>query len=84
MPAGDVGFAAAGRPISLPIGTCGSGKMTTTVGLRTSHDVGYFNAGHGDGGCARAVAYDTRSGEPPGQWHGNRAKLGCLARWIRT
>jgi hypothetical protein len=32
--------------------------MTTTVGLRKSHDVGYFNAGHCAGGCAGAMAYD--------------------------
>jgi predicted NAD/FAD-binding protein len=36
--------------------------MTTTVSLRKSHDVGYFNAGHGAGGCAAVMAYDTRSG----------------------
>ena len=48
--------------------------MTTTVSLRKSHDVGYFNAGHGAGGCAGAMACDTRSGEPPGQWHGNGAE----------
>jgi len=58
MPAEDVGLAAAERPISLPIGTRGSCKMTTTVGLRKSHDVGYFNAGHCAGGCAGAMAYD--------------------------
>ncbi len=52
MPARDVGLATAERPISLPIGTRGSCKMTTTVGLRKSRDVGYFNAGHGDGDCA--------------------------------
>lgn len=39
------------------------------------HDVGYFTAGHGAGGCAGAMAYYTGSGEPPGQWHGNGAKL---------
>jgi hypothetical protein len=62
MPAGGVGFAPAERPVSLPIGTRGSCKMTTTVSLRKSHDVGYFNAGHGAGGCAAVMAYDTRSG----------------------
>jgi TrwC relaxase len=51
--------------------------MTTTVSLRAGHDVGYFNAGHGAGGCAGAMAYYTKSGEPPGQWAGRgAAKLG--------
>ena len=45
--------------------------MTTTVGLRNGHDVGYFMAGHGADGCAGAMAHDIRSGDPPGQWHGD-------------
>jgi hypothetical protein len=44
-----------------------SGTMTTTVSLRRGHDVGYFNAGNAAGGCAGAMAYYTKSGEPPGQ-----------------
>lgn len=58
--------------------------MTTTVSLRKSHDVGYFNAGHGAGGCAGAMACDTRSGEPPGQWHGDRADELSAARAVRA
>jgi TrwC relaxase len=52
-----------------------SGTMTTTVSLRRGHDVGYFNAGNAADGCAGAMAYYTKSGEPPGQWHGNGAVL---------
>ena len=48
--------------------------MTTTVSLRAGHDVGYFNAGHGAGSCAGAMAYYTKSGEPPGQWAGRGAE----------
>ena len=47
--------------------------MTTTVTLTTGHDVAYFNAGHGAGSCAGAMAYYTKSGEPPGQWAGQGA-----------
>jgi hypothetical protein len=79
MLAGGVGFAPAKRPVSL-IGTRGSCKMATTVSLRKSYDVGYVNAGHGDDGCAGVMAYDTRSGEPPGRWHGNGADELAAAR----
>ena len=47
--------------------------MTTTVTLTTGHDVAYFNAGHGAGSCVGAMAYYTKSGEPPGQWAGQGA-----------
>lgn len=41
--------------------------MTTMVSLRRGHDVRYF-ANHGRaGGCAGAMAYYTKAGEPPGQ-----------------
>jgi hypothetical protein len=55
MPAGGVAFIAMEQPISLPIGTRGRCRVTTTVGLGKSHYVGYFNAGHGDGVCAGAM-----------------------------
>ena len=47
--------------------------MTTTVSLRAGHDVCYFTVGHGAGSCAGAMAYYTKSGEPPGQWTGRGA-----------
>jgi TrwC relaxase len=51
--------------------------MTTTVSVpRAGHDVGYVNAGRA-GGCAGAMSYYARPGEPPGQWAGRGAeKLG--------
>ena len=49
--------------------------MTTTVSVpKPGHDVGYFNAGHGSQGCAGAMAYYAKSGEPPGQWAGRGAE----------
>jgi hypothetical protein len=42
------------------------------TGLRRGHDVNYFNASRG-GGCAGAMAYYTKGGEPPGQWYGRGA-----------
>jgi hypothetical protein len=55
--------------------------MTTTVSVpRAGHDVGYFNAGRA-GGCAGAMSYYARSGEPPGQWAGRGAeKLGLTGQ----
>jgi TrwC relaxase len=51
--------------------------MTTMVSLRRGHDVRYFTGHGGAGGCAGAMAYYTKAGEPPGQWAGKlAAKLG--------
>ena len=52
--------------------------MTTFVSIRKGHDVRYFtNAG--GAGCAGAMAYYTKGGEPPGQWAGKAAaRLGLV------
>jgi hypothetical protein len=47
--------------------------MTTMVSLRRGHDVRYFTNHGGTGGCAGAMAYYTKAGEPPGQWAGRAA-----------
>ncbi len=47
--------------------------MTTFVSPpRKGHDVRYFTNADGVG-CAGAMAYYTRGGEPPGQWSGKAA-----------
>jgi conjugative relaxase-like TrwC/TraI family protein len=54
--------------------------VTTFVSIRKGHDVRYFtNAGAV--GCAGAMAYYTRGGEPPGQWAGKAAaRLGLAGQ----
>ena len=47
--------------------------MSTNVTLHVGHDVVYFTAGQGRGGCAGAMSYYTAAGEPPGQWAGRGA-----------
>ncbi len=47
--------------------------MTTNVTLHAGHDVAYFTAGQGRGGCAGAMSYYTAAGEPPGEWAGKGA-----------
>ena len=42
--------------------------------VKTGHDIAYLSRGHASG-CARAMAYYTRSGESPGTWEGR----GCAA-----
>jgi TrwC relaxase len=37
--------------------------------VRVGHDIAYLTRGHASG-CAGAMAYYTRSGEPPGTWEG--------------
>jgi SAM-dependent methyltransferase len=37
--------------------------------VKTGHDIAYVTRGHASG-CAGAMAYYTRSGEPPGTWEG--------------
>ena len=55
--------------------------MTTMVSLRRGHDVRYFTNHGGVGGCAGAMAYYTKAGEPPGQWAGKgAAKLGLVGQ----
>ena len=55
--------------------------MTTMVSLRRGHDVRYFTNHGGAGGCAGAMAYYTKAGEPPGQWAGRgAAKLGLTGQ----
>src|SRR6516162_9147786 len=49
------------------------------VSLRNGHDVRYFTNHGGAGGCAGAMAYYTKAGEPPGEWYGKAAgKLGLF------
>jgi TrwC relaxase len=40
--------------------------------VKTGHDIAYVTRGHASG-CAGAMAYYTRSGEPPGTWEGRGA-----------
>ena len=47
--------------------------MSTNVTLHDGHDVAYFIAGRGRGGCAGAMSYYTAAGEPPGEWAGKGA-----------
>lgn len=42
--------------------------------MKTGHDIAYLTHGHASG-CAGAMAYYTRTGEPPGTWEGR----GCAA-----
>jgi conjugative relaxase-like TrwC/TraI family protein len=42
--------------------------------VRTGHDIAYVTRGHASG-CARAMAYYARTGDPPGTWEGR----GCAA-----
>ena len=37
--------------------------------VKTGHDIAYVTRGHASG-CTGAMAYYTRSGEPPGTWEG--------------
>ena len=37
--------------------------------VRTGHDIAYVTRGHASG-CAGAMAYYTRTGDPPGTWEG--------------
>ena len=54
--------------------------MTTLVSIRKGHDVRYFTNAGGVG-CAGAMAYYTRGGEPPGQWEGKAAaRLGLTGQ----
>ncbi len=47
--------------------------MTTLVSIKSGHDVNYFTQA-GPSGCTGAMAYYTKAGEPPGQWHGRGAR----------
>jgi hypothetical protein len=42
--------------------------------VKTGHDIAYVTRGHASG-CAGAMAYYTRTGDPPGTWEGR----GCAA-----
>jgi hypothetical protein len=42
--------------------------------VKTGHDIAYVTRGHA-AGCAGAMAYYTRTGDPPGRWEGR----GCAA-----
>jgi conjugative relaxase-like TrwC/TraI family protein len=54
--------------------------VTTFVSIRKGHDVRYFTSA-GAVGCAGAMAYYTRGGEPPGQWAGKAAaRLGLAGQ----
>ena len=54
--------------------------MTTLVTIRKGHDVRYFTNADGVG-CAGAMAYYTKGGEPRGQWAGRAAaRLGLAGQ----
>ena len=48
--------------------------MAVKSDVRTGHDIAYVTRGH-TAGCAGAMAYYTRTGDPPGTWEGR----GCAA-----
>ena len=48
--------------------------MAVKSDVRTGHDIAYVTRGH-TSGCAGAMAYHTRTGDPPGTWEGR----GCAA-----
>jgi conjugative relaxase-like TrwC/TraI family protein len=55
--------------------------VSTNVTLHDGHDVTYFTAGQGRGGCTGAMSYYTAAGEPPGEWAGKgAAALGLSGR----
>ena len=43
--------------------------MAVKTDVRTGHDIAYVTRGHASG-CAGAIGYYTRTGEPPGTWEG--------------
>jgi conjugative relaxase-like TrwC/TraI family protein len=53
--------------------------VSTNVTLHAGHDVAYFTAGQGCGGCAGAMSCYTAAGEPPGEWAGKGAAALGLA-----
>ena len=48
--------------------------MAVKSDVKTGHDIAYVTRGHA-AGCAGAMAYYTRTGDPPGTWEGR----GCAA-----
>ena len=46
--------------------------MAVKSDVKTGHDIAYVTRGHASG-CAGAMAYYTRSGDPPGTWEGRGA-----------
>ena len=48
--------------------------MAVKSDVKTGHDIAYLTRGHASG-CAGAMAYYTRTGDPPGTWEGR----GCAA-----
>ena len=48
--------------------------MAVKSDVKTGHDIAYVTRGHASG-CAGAMAYYTRTGDPPGTWEGR----GCTA-----
>ena len=46
--------------------------MAVKSDVKTGHDIAYVTRGHACG-CAGAMAYYTRTGEPPGTWEGRGA-----------
>jgi TrwC relaxase len=51
-----------------------SPAVSVKTDVKTGHDIAYLTRGHASG-CAGAMAYYTRSGDPPGTWEGR----GCAA-----
>ena len=43
--------------------------MAVKSDVKTGHDIAYVTRGHASG-CTGAMAYYTRTGEPPGTWEG--------------
>jgi TrwC relaxase len=51
--------------------------------VRTGHDIAYVTRGHACG-CAGAMAYYTRTGDPPGTWEGRGAAALGLSGTVRA
>ena len=51
--------------------------------VRTGHDIAYVTRGHASG-CAGAMAYYTRTGDPPGTWEGGGAAALGLAGTVQA
>jgi conjugative relaxase-like TrwC/TraI family protein len=51
--------------------------------VKTGHDIAYVTRGHASG-CAGAMAYYTRTGDPPGTWEGGGAAALGLAGTVQA
>ena len=57
--------------------------MAVKSDVRTGHDIAYVTRGHASG-CTGAMAYYTRTGDPPGTWEGGGAAALGLAGTVQA